>query len=176
LAHKLQPFERVLKTHQSRVFSFCFRMMGSRDEAMDITQETFTSVYQHLGSFRKDSLLSTWILRIAKNLCLNRLRHLARQGAGSSEPLEEVSDEVLSGHLQEPQRPDDAVDAKRQQAAVQRAIALLEEELRVLVVLRDIEGLSYGEIAEVTDQPEGTVKSRLHRARERLAELLGKGG
>lgn len=165
-------FEQLVETYQDRIYDFCVRMVTDREEALDLTQETFASVYQHVARFRQEAKLSTWVFRIARNLCLNRLKYLDRRGAGSSIALDAVPDAALQSAEDAPQKPDDALASARERNRVQAAIAQLEEEQRVLVVLRDIEGLSYDEIVGVTDLPEGTVKSRLHRAREKLAEIL----
>jgi RNA polymerase sigma-70 factor (ECF subfamily) len=167
-------FADLVKEHQDRVFDFCFRMLSDREEALELVQEIFVSVHQALPSFRFDSKLSTWIYRISKNHCLNRLKYLQRRGRGRSEELDQVPEAALADAVGVPPKPDEALEAEHQRAVVQRAIARLEPDQRALVALRDIEGLSYEEIVEITDLPLGTVKSRLHRARERLAELLSK--
>jgi RNA polymerase sigma-70 factor, ECF subfamily len=166
-------FEALVREHQDRVFDFCVRMLGGdREEASDLVQEIFVSVHQNLDRFRADAKLSTWILRIAKNQCLNRLKYLKRRGRGRSDGFEEVGEAALNDAVGAPARPDEALDAAREREQVHRAISKLDEDQRMLVVLRDIEGLSYEEIVEITELAVGTVKSRLHRAREKLAEIL----
>jgi RNA polymerase sigma-70 factor (ECF subfamily) len=167
-----RAFEALVYAHQDRVFDFCYRMVGDREEASDLVQEIFVSIHQNLEKFRMDAKLSTWIYRISKNHCLNRLKYLKRRGRGRSEELSDVSESALEAAMGAPARPDDALESSRERALVQRAIAHLEEEQRLLVALRDIEGLSYEEIVDITELPEGTVKSRLHRAREKLAEIV----
>lgn len=169
-----EAFEVLVREHQDRVFDFCVRMVGDREEANDLVQEIFVSVHQNLGKFREDSKLSTWIFRISKNQCINRLKYLKRRGRGRSDEYEEVGEGVLSAAMGAPPTPDAALESARERARVQWAISQLEPDARMLVALRDIEGLSYDEIMEITELPEGTVKSRLHRAREKLAELLGR--
>ena len=168
-----EAFEVLVKTHQDRVYDFCVRMLTDREEAFDLTQEIFISVHKHLDKFRADAKLTTWIYRIARNHCLNRLKYLKRRGRGRSDEYGESNElsitESLGGG---PQQPDDAVQGKNDRALVHRAIQELDEDQRSLVVLRDVEGLSYEEIMEITELPEGTVKSRLHRAREKLAGIL----
>jgi RNA polymerase sigma-70 factor (ECF subfamily) len=164
-------FEALVKEHQDRVYDFCCRMLGDAEEASDVAQEVFVSVHQHLAEFRAGASMSTWLLRIARNQCLNRLKYLRRRGRGRSDALSDASEEALSEAQPSP-KPDEALEVADAKAVVRRAIDLLEEEQRLLVVLRDLEGLSYEEIATVADLPLGTVKSRLHRARERLAELI----
>jgi RNA polymerase sigma-70 factor (ECF subfamily) len=169
-----EAFEALVREHQDRVFDFCVRMVGDREEASDLVQEIFVSVHQNLGRFREDAKLSTWIFRISKNQCINRLKYLKRRGRGRSDEYGEVGEDVLSGAMGAPPTPDAALESARERARVQWAISQLEPDARMLVALRDIEGLSYEEIIEITELPEGTVKSRLHRAREKLADLLGR--
>lgn len=173
LRHKdTAAFEQLVKTHQDRVYDFCVRMMSDREEAFDLTQEIFVSVHQHITEFRQDARLSTWIFRIARNHCLNRIKYLRRRGRGRSDEYGEVQEQAINDAAGAPQKPDDALEASRLKALVRRAIDELDEDQRVLVVLRDIEGMSYEDIMEVTELAEGTVKSRLHRAREKLAGIL----
>jgi RNA polymerase sigma-70 factor (ECF subfamily) len=170
-------FEMLVRQHQDRVFDFCTRMLGGdREEARDLVQEIFVSIHENMDRFRADAKLSTWIFRISKNHCLNRIKYLKRRGRGRSEVFDDVGEDILVEAVGAPARPDEALDAARERAVVHRAIAQLEEDHRILVVLRDIEGLSYEEIVEITELAVGTVKSRLHRAREKLAEILGRRG
>ncbi|MFL5345222.1 MAG: RNA polymerase sigma factor [Hyalangium sp.] len=169
-----EAFEVLVREHQDRIFDFCVRMVGDREEANDLVQEIFVSVHQNVGKFREDSKLSTWIFRISKNQCINRLKYLKRRGRGRSDEYEEVGEGALSAAMGAPPTPDAALESARERARVQWAISQLEPDARMLVALRDIEGLSYDEIMEITELPEGTVKSRLHRAREKLADLLGR--
>lgn len=165
-------FELLVRQHQDRVYDFCVRMLSDREEAVEVVQDIFLSVHQHVGTFRSDSRLSTWILRIAKNHCINRLKYLRRRGRGRSDVFEDVSESALNDSAGAPTRPDELMESARERIRVQRAISKLDEDQRALVVLRDIEGLSYDEIVEITELAEGTVKSRLHRAREKLADIL----
>ncbi|WP_163869712.1 RNA polymerase sigma factor [Myxococcus eversor] len=168
-----ESFEQLVRTHQDRVYDFCVRMVGDREEAHDLVQEIFVSVHQNVRRFREDAKLSTWLFRITKNHCINRLKYLKRRGRGRSEEYDETSDLWVDGPGAPP-APDAALESARERARVQWAISQLEPDARMLVALRDIEGLSYDEIVDITELPEGTVKSRLHRAREKLANLLGR--
>jgi RNA polymerase sigma-70 factor (ECF subfamily) len=166
-------FELLVKQHQDRVYDFCLRMLSDREEAFDVTQEIFVSIHQHLEQFRHDAKISTWIFRISRNHCLNRLKYLKRRGRGRSDEYGETSELAINASVGAPQTPDESLEAARARALVHRAISRLDEDQRSLVVLRDIEGLAYDEIVEITELAEGTVKSRLHRAREKLAVILG---
>ena len=165
-------FEQLVKAHHQRVFEFCHRMLGDREEAVDLTQEIFLSIHQHLDQFRQDARLSTWIFRISRNHCLNRLKYLKRRGRGRSDEFGESNELAITESAGGAARPDESLEAARTRSRVHQAIAKLDEEQRTLVVLRDIEGLSYEEIVDITELPEGTVKSRLHRAREKLVGIL----
>jgi RNA polymerase sigma-70 factor (ECF subfamily) len=164
-----RAFAHLLRLHQDRVYDLLVRMLGDRAEAEDVTQEVFLAFHRALPAFRGDSKISTWLFRIAKNHCLNRLKYLGRRGADRHVEIEAADDPSRD---EGPERPDRALERRRQDERVQAAIAALPEEQRLVVVLREIEGLSYEEIADVLEQPEGTVKSRLHRARLALAKSL----
>ncbi|WNG52506.1 sigma-70 family RNA polymerase sigma factor [Archangium minus] len=169
-----EAFEALVRAHQDRLYDFCVRMLGDREEANDLVQDIFVSAHQHLAKFREDSRLSTWLFRIGKNHCINRLKYLKRRGRGRSEEYGEQNEGALAELLGSSPGPDAALESAREQARVQWAISQLDPEPRMLVALRDIEGLSYEEIVDITELPLGTVKSRLHRAREKLADLLGR--
>jgi RNA polymerase sigma-70 factor (ECF subfamily) len=164
-AGEAAAFEELVMTYQHRVFGVALRMLGSAAEAEEIAQEAFVRAHRALGDFRGDAKLSTWLYAITSRLCLNRLasgeRRLARQG---EETLLRLSDSTL--------RPDAALERNELETALGRAIAELPEERRIVVVLRDLEGLSYEEIAQALDLELGTVRSRLHRARADLRDKL----
>lgn len=158
-------FEDLVITYQHRVFGVALRMLGNAAEAQEVAQEAFVRAHRGLGDFRGDAKLSTWLYAITSRLCLTRLgsgeRRLARQG---EEALLRLADGAP--------RPDAALERSELEAALQRAIAELPEDRRIVVVLRDLEGLSYEEIAQVLDLELGTVRSRLHRARADLKDKL----
>ena len=160
-----RAFEELVIAYQHRVFGVALRMLGSRAEAEEVAQEAFLRAHRALGAFRGDAKLSTWLYAIASRLCLNRLasseRRMGREG-------EETLLRLPSGHA----NPVDELERGELEAALHRAIAELPEERRIVVVLRDLEGLSYEEIAETLGLELGTVRSRLHRARMDLKAKL----
>jgi RNA polymerase sigma-70 factor (ECF subfamily) len=162
-----QAFEDLVTAFQHRVFGVALRMLGSRAEAEDVAQEVFLRAHRGLSAFRGDSKLSTWLYAIASRVCLTRLASAERRMVRDSE---DVLARLPNGHA------DPATRLERQQleAALHRAISELGEDRRIVVVLRDVEGLSYEEIAEALDLELGTVRSRLHRARIELREKLEK--
>jgi RNA polymerase sigma-70 factor (ECF subfamily) len=175
-------FNELVRLYQVKVFRLVFRMLGDRAEAEDLSQEVFVTVFKSIEGFRGDSKLSTWLYRVASNHCKNRIKYLSRRAKGSKKEFDEVADRdavesaTMSTSAQVP-RPDEVVQGYQTQSAVQQALSELDEGQRELVILRDVENLSYEEIQQITGLPEGTVKSRLHRARlalqARVLELQG---
>ena len=153
-------FERLVDRHQHRLFTLAARTLGSREDAEDAVQDAFVRAWRGLGGFRGGSLFSTWLYRICLNAAHDRR---ARRGPEAVEL---------------PAAPADARDrfAERElSSGLQRALAALDEAQRMTVVLYDVLGCSYAEVAAITNVAEGTVKSRLYRARTELARLLGTG-
>jgi RNA polymerase sigma-70 factor (ECF subfamily) len=163
-------FESLVRRHERPVFRLAFRMLGNREEAEDVTQDALLSLHRHGHRFRRESRFSTFVYRVAANAALNRRRTLGR-----SRTRERLLAEHQSGGLDlpsTPRDPGDAAEGAEAQSRVQEALQSLPNDLRIAVVLYDIEGLAYGEIANVLEVPEGTVKSRIHRARNALRERL----
>jgi len=174
VAGDVAAFEQIVRAFGDRVRSIALRMLGDASEADDLAQEVFIAVYRSLGQFRGEAKLATWILRIARNHCLNRIKSRHRRSHGS-ERLQNAANAlgVLPGVIDTPRGPESNAISNEIRLEVEAAIAELPPKMRWLVVLRDVEGLSYEEIAEAANLHVGTVKSRLHRARERLADRLG---
>ena len=172
-----RAFADLVDEYGDRVTSMALRMMGSSAEAEDIAQDVFITVFKSIDSFRGDSKLSTWIYRITANLCKNRIKFLARRQDKKTVALDSrlaSQPDAVSGHARQTSRPDKALEASELSSLIQDCLLELEESTRVLIVLRDIEDLSYDEIAEILDCPAGTIKSRLHRARAVLREKVKK--
>lgn len=153
-------FSELARRHQAAVYRVCRRILGRQEDAEDATQDAFLRAYDKLGTFRGRSTFRTWLLRLAVNVSLN-----ARERRKETSPMEGV----------DPPSGDDLEgDALRAEAAagVHRALRRLPPTHRAAVVLRDLEGLAYGEVGEVLEIPEGTARVWAHRGRERLKELL----
>jgi RNA polymerase sigma-70 factor (ECF subfamily) len=179
VARDESAFNELVITYERRVFALVFRMLGRRDEAEDLAQEVFVQVFKAIEQFRGESKLSTWIYRIAVNLCKNRSKYLSRRHANDTDDVDAMVDRapfsqakgVSVGGISQ---PDELVEGMQLEVIVKRAIAQLEPDFRHVLVLRDVEDLSYEEIAAVTGLPDGTVKSRIHRARAQLRALVEK--
>jgi RNA polymerase sigma-70 factor (ECF subfamily) len=175
-----RAFRELMEQYRDRVFSLILRMIGSRAEAEDLAQEVFVTVFKSIDLFRGEAKLSTWLYRVAVNHCKNRVKYLARRHDRATGVLDETAERVVAAQGGRPvgagriETPERALEGAEMGRLVQVAIAALEEDHRLVVVLRDIEELSYEDICEITGLPEGTVKSRLHRARLALKEKLAK--
>jgi RNA polymerase sigma-70 factor (ECF subfamily) len=170
-------FNEVVRSYGDRVYNLVLRLVGSPSEAEDIAQEVFVTVFKSIETYRGEAKLSTWILRIAANHSKNRIKYLSRRRTTGQELRDgtdatELADEGKAPVQSHVAAPDVMLEAAETERIMQEAIAQLEEEQRLLVVLRDVEELSYDEIVEITGLPEGTVKSRLHRARMALKDML----
>jgi len=171
-------FREMVDEYRSRVFTLTLRMLSNREEAEDLAQEVFITVFKSIDSFRGDSKFSTWLYRITANHCKNRIKYLARrQDRRKAEFDETLHGEATAGVMVAPtkaRRPDEQLQGAQMEELLQQAIGSLDEDHRLLIVLRDVEELSYDEICEITSLPVGTVKSRIHRARVTLRKKLAK--
>lgn len=166
-------FEILVERYQHRVFGFCARMLGDRAEAEDVAQDVFLTLYRNAGDFRGESSFTTWLFRIARNQTLNRIKYLERRGRSARRNMDDSDEDRHSLWVTEDSaRPDEVLAEGQTAQMVREAISELQEEHRAVVVLRDIEDLSYEEISDITGLPLGTVKSRIHRARTALARRL----
>jgi RNA polymerase sigma-70 factor (ECF subfamily) len=177
VARDEQAFNALVRAYERRVFALLLRMIGNGAEAEDLAQEVFVQVFKAIGSFRGESKLSTWIYRIAINLSKNRSKYLRVRHASETDPLDALEDHVPMNEAKPATtayvaRPDDMVAGNQMESIVRQAILQLEPSFRECLVLRDVEDLSYEEIGSITGLAEGTVKSRIHRARGQLREIV----
>lgn len=150
-------FSTLVERHQRRVYNVALRMLGRPEDAADAAQEVFLTCLRKLGGFRGTSAFTTWLHRVTVNTCLDALRRRSRE-----QPVEEPPERAAADHA----------EAAAAAADVQRGLLAVAEEFRVVLVLHDLQGLPYEEVAEVLGAPVGTVKSRLHRGRVALARAL----
>lgn len=167
---ELDAFEELVRQYEKRVYAVALRSSGSPEDAADITQEVFLRAWRSIESFRGDSGFSTWLFRITMNLCVDHARH--KNAQPQTQPLvvgEEDAERPIPDTAPTPEEHLENSELSRELAA---ALDEVSEEHRRIVLLRDVSGLSYTEIAEVLEISEGTVKSRLSRARIALRTIL----
>lgn len=170
-----RAFRELIEAHRDRVFNITFRMLGNRAEAEDVAQEVFITVFKTIDTFREESKFSTWLYRVTVNHCKNRIKYLSRRHDRDRDDLDDATEAGgTNGAIGAPvpAAPDIALAGAQMEKLMQEAIAQLDDDQRVVVVLRDVEDLSIEEICKITDLPDGTVKSRLHRARLVLRKKL----
>src|SRR5687767_12274136 len=170
-----RAFRELLEEHRDRVYNITFRMLGNRAEAEDVAQEVFITVFKTIDTFREESKFSTWLYRVTVNHCKNRIKYLARRHDRDRDELDETSQQAngaIAGSSPRTPQPDRALEGVQMESILQKAIEGLDDDHRIVVVLRDIEDLSIEEICDITGLPDGTVKSRLHRARLALRKKL----
>ena len=163
-------FETLVIRYQVRIVSYAAAIVRDAGVAEDVAQETFIRAWKGLPSFRGESAFKTWLYRIASNVARTQLKRSGRQARVGSESLDDEDAPLRTGDVSSGAADVETTLAARE--AINHALAQLPAELRVAVVLRDVEGLDYKEIAEVTGAPIGTVESRIFRARRRLRSLL----
>jgi RNA polymerase sigma-70 factor (ECF subfamily) len=169
-------FGVLVRRYQDRLYNTVFRLVGNAEDALDVVQEAFLNAYQSLESFKGDSLFFTWLYRIAVNAAISfkRKRRVvipidAARGVepGAPQGVEPADPSELS-------RPGHALEQEEQERRIQRALSRLSPEHRAVLILKDMEGQKYEAMAEILQVPIGTIRSRLHRARLELRELLEK--
>jgi len=165
-------FGEIVEIYKNKVYQLCYRMLGNRHEAEDAAQEAFIRAYVNINTFNQNRKFSTWLFRIATNLCIDKIRkkkpdyYLDAEVAGT---------EGLTLYSQIPSKtepPEAEVESLELQETIQREITKLPEKYRSVIVLKYIEELSLNEISEILDLPLGTVKTRIHRGREALRQQL----
>lgn len=168
-----QAFRALVQRYERKVFAVAFGMLKDREEALDISQEAFVRVHQNLGRFQGDSAFYTWLYRIVRNLAIDRLRSRKSEASAvddSAEAQERAQAGVVATHLgTNPQR-----GALRRELAekMNEALAKLSGNHREILLLREVEGMSYDELATTLEIPKGTVMSRLFHARAKMQQLL----
>lgn len=170
VAGSLDAFNRLVEQYQSLAYSVAYRTLGDREAAADVTQDAFLAAYRGLGGFRGGSF-KAWLLRIVANGCIDQVRQRQRRPSTSLDALIESAGDDVSLADRSPSPEGEALRGELV-ASVERALRGLPIDQRTVVVLCDLHGLTYEEIAEVTGASLGTVKSRLSRARSRLRDVL----
>lgn len=168
-------FARLVEENQGRIYALCYRMTGSREDAADLTQDAFLRAWQFRENFQGHSALSTWLYRLALNGCIDFLRREKRRGSLSM-TLDEDGEDWQAQISDERWAPEDVLERSQLQHLLWQGLDALSPEHRQILVLREMEGLSYREIGKYLRLEEGTVKSRIARARLALRDFLVRSG
>ena len=172
----VNAFETLVKEYEKNVYNLALRMTGNSEDAADMSQEAFIKAYNSLSSFRGDSKFSVWLYRIVSNVCLDYLRSRTRKPTVSLSTENDDGEEVELDIADESQSPELLLDRSLTRDAVRRGLAALPPDHREILLLREIQGLSYEEIAAALGLEAGTVKSRIFRAGKKLCSFLIKDG
>lgn len=172
----INAYEQLVTQYEKSVYNLALRMTDNAEDAADMAQEAFIKAYNSLGSFRGDSKFSVWLYRIVSNICLDFLRKQSRRPAVSLSVEDDDGEDMQLDVPDESMSPEIQLERKLTRESVRRGLAQLPEDYRQILLLRELQGLSYDEIAQTLDIGVGTVKSRIFRAREKLCAFLSKDG
>ncbi|HET6349956.1 MAG TPA: sigma-70 family RNA polymerase sigma factor [Candidatus Krumholzibacteria bacterium] len=167
-----RAFRALLEKYERAVFSICLRMVRNRDEAADLAQEAFIKVFGSLDKYNPAYAFSSWLFKITSNLCIDHLRKRRITTFAMDEPVEGEKGEYTRQYVAPDLPPDETFSRDEKMRRLEEGIAALPEHYRIMLVLRHQEDMSYEEIAESLSIPLGTVKARIHRAREMLKSIL----
>ncbi len=163
----IEAFNRLVGRWQQRIHRFAYRYFASHDEAMEITQKTFITVYKKLNMLEDAERFSSWIYRIANNLCLDESN---RAGRRRSAPMEALSRHPIAENRSA--NPDQKIQQDQLGSILQLALSQLPAKQRIVVIMKEYEGLTFREIADILDEPENTVKSRMYYGLKKLRQLF----
>ncbi len=167
-------FEELTTAYYSKVYSICYRMLNNTEDAYEQAQETFIKAFKYIKDFKGNCAISTWLYRIATNVCLDFIRKNKKKKVISIEQNTFEDLQLKDSLISENPGPEKVAETNAQKQAIKEAMDKMNEKNRLAIILRDFMGLSYEEISETMKIPVGTVKSRISRARNELRELLCK--
>ncbi len=173
LSGDTEAFEALVLEHQNKVYSLALRMVGNEEDALDMAQEAFIRAFNSLSGFRGDSKFSVWLYRLTSNICIDFIRSRAKKRTVSMTWTDDEGGDA--GELEIPDEtwsPEAQLERRMTRESVQRGLDSLSPQYREILLLREINGLSYEEIAKALNLEEGTVKSRIFRARKKLCDFL----
>jgi len=156
-------FDELMRAHEDRVFGICLRMLRDREAALDVTQETFLTVFRKADRYKAEAAFSTWLYRVTMNACYDYLRRTKRRRASA----------LPEGFDPADPRAGDPLESAEVRPDIEAALSEIPEEFRAAIVLVDLQGLAIDQTAEILGVPPGTIKSRLYRGRRQLAAILG---
>lgn len=172
-AGNMTAFERLIISYEQSVYNIAYRMFNNEEDAKDMSQEVFIKVYKNIAKFDENSKFYTWLHRITVNTCIDEIRRRKGKETNSIDDIVEMDEGNLKKQYQSDSKtPEDKLISKENIENIKAAISSLSENHKMLIILRDIQGLSYLEISEITGISLGTVKSRLARARVHLKDII----
>lgn len=163
----INAFEKLILAYESKIYNLCFYILKNKEDALDAAQEVSIKIFKSIGKFKGDSKFSTWVYRITYNTCIDHVKKRK-----DDIPYDDFIDSEHTAH----NKMDDLIESRELKQEIKNCIMKLNEDFRTIIILRDIDGLSYQEIANILNIEVGTVKSRLSRARETLKNELIKNG
>lgn len=169
----IQSFEKLIEKYQVVAFNIAYKMIGNKEDASDIAQEALIKVFKSLKNFRGDSSFSTWFYRIVTNKCIDEIRKMKKVKVYSLDKEFETDDGSYNIEISDNKYlPDRLYEIKEKKELIQAALKRVPEKYRTVLILRDMQGFAYEEISEITNNPLGTIKSRISRGRSLLKEIL----
>ena len=169
----MDAFEKLILQHEKTVYNLAFRMLNHSEDAKDVSQEVFLKAYRNIGNFDERSAFSTWLYRITYNTCIDAMRRQKGKQSYSLEgELENEEGTIQRQVADKGDTPEEAILKKEQRLEILQALDTLSEEHKAAIILRDVKGLSYEEIAEILEISLGTVKSRISRARNQCKQEI----
>lgn len=170
-----KAFELLMEDYFKKIYNIAFRMTNNADDAADMTQEVMVKLFRNIGSFKGDSKFSTWVYRVATNTCLDELKKMRRHSHTSINAEFDTGDGEMTFDVEDTApTPEEQTEKSELREMIAAAVAKLSPDHRAAIILRDIRGFSYDEIAKILKCSEGTVKSRISRARAQLKSVIEK--
>lgn len=163
----IKAFEKLILNYEAKIYNMCFYLLKNREDALDASQEVCIKIYKSIEKFKGESKFATWVYRITYNTCMDLLKKRKNEFS---------YDDVIDYELHREDRIESIIESRELKYDLKESIMKLNDDYRMIIILRDIEGLSYQEISEILNIESGTVKSRLFRAREALRNELIKRG
>jgi len=181
-ANDMNAFRLLVRRYQNRVFHSAYRMLGNKEEAEEVVQDTFLKIHQGMDKFRNESTFAAWVFRISHNMCIDLMRMRRRKKAlklvrfSTKSSIEDLETDLLEGNVQQiadqSLEPGQKLDVKEESKVIESSLFAIPPAQRAVLVLHDVEGFSYQEISDIIGASIGTVRSRLHYGRLKLKELL----
>ena len=168
----IEAFEELIKEHKKYAYNVALKILKNKEDAEDLSQEALIKVYENIGSFNMNSSFKTWMYKIIFNTCIDFKRKKRLKTSSLDEPIHYGYEDIPKQIEDNEKNPERLLTEKLNKELVQESIGMLDDDFKSVIILRDIQGFKYKEIAEILECNEGTVKSRISRGREKLKEII----